>query len=315
MMNVLLVTTWDEDIYLCHEVGAELQRLGVRARLVHDVKPRLKHRLWTLGVPTKVVSMVPLVRFTPPWAEVWQQINYDKIQEYTILERAGLPVPKWAPVYEGKVPDLSGFDPYVVVKPAWGGRGAFVRVMRREKVAYRPFKTKIMGVVSPALVAQEFIYTGPYPISYRVGTVFGEPIYMFRSVAKNLQPPFIGDRFDAQFFSGKSIVATVKGCMRDEEVPEDVIELAQKAHGVFPDIPLLGIDILRDVRSGKLYVGEVNACGRTYQLSLEPSRVSLTEFGIDYDKQFGGIKAVAQGIYRRLSWNGKGNGKANGTIA
>ena len=302
MMNVLLVTDWNEDLFRFSEVVKELQQLGVRARIAHDVTPSLKHRLWTLGIPTKVVSMAPLVRFMPSWGEVWQQKDLDKIQEYRTLERAGIPVPKWAPVYEGQDPDLSGFDPYVVVKPAWGGRGAFVRIMRREKVSYRPLKTEAMGTISHALIAQEYIHTGAWPISYRVGTVFGEPIYTFRSTAKNSQLPFIGSQFDANFFSGRSIVATAQGCGRDEEVPEEVIELARKAHRAFPDIPLLGVDILRDLRSSKLYVTEVNACGRTYQLSEEPSERSLSVFGINLHKQFGGVKAVAKGIHQRLFW-------------
>ena len=302
MINVLLVTDWDEDLFLFSRVSQELQRLGLRTRLAHDVKPRLKHRLWTLGMETKVVSMMPLKKFIPPWAEVWQQKDLDKIQEYRTLERAGISVPKWAPVYEGVEPDLSDFDPYVVVKPAWGGRGAFVRIMRREKVSYRPIKTEAMGTISHALIAQEYIHTGAWPISYRVGTVFGEPIYTFRSTAKNSQLPFIGSQFDANFFSGRSIVATAQGCERDEEVPEEVIELARKAHRAFPDIPLLGVDILRDLRSGKLYVTEVNACGRTYQLSEEPSERNLKDFGINLHKQFGGVKSVAKGIYQRLFW-------------
>lgn len=301
-MNVLLVTVWDKDEFLFSEVARELRRLGVRARLVHDVEPRLKHRLWSLGTSTKVVAMFPLRKFLPSWAEVWQQKKYDKIQEYKALERAGIPVPKWAPVYEAGEPDLEDFPDYVVVKPSWGGRGAYVRVMRREKVRYRPFVTEAMGEVSPALIAQEYVHTGPWPVCYRVGTVFGEPIYAFRSKADGSRMPFLGKKFDAQFFAGRSIVATAQGGSRDENVPEDVVELARRAHQAFPEVPLLGIDIVKDCRTDRLFVVEVNACGRTYQLSEKPSSNNKMSFGIDFHKQFGGVRAVARGIYKRLFW-------------
>lgn len=301
-MNVLLVTDWDQDVFKFSEVAQELRSLGVRASIAHDVEPKIKHRLWTLGKETKIVSMLPLKKFLPSWAEIWQQKNYDKIQEYQLLEQAGIPVPKWAPVYENKTPDLSGFNEYVVVKPALGGRGAFVRIMRRDRVVYIPFATEAMGgVISPALIAQEYIHTGAWPISYRVGTVFGEPIYMFRSMANANRLPFYGSSFDANFFTGRSIVATAKGCSRDQEVPEDIINLARQAHlKAFPNIPLLGFDIVRDIWTHKIFVLEVNACGRTYQLANEDSERNLMEFGLDLNKQFGGMKAVARGIYQRL---------------
>ena len=303
MINVLLVTDWDKDVYKFSEVARELRRLGVRARIAHDVEPQIKHRLWSLGIEMKVISMFPLNKFLPDWAEIWQQQNYNKIQEYEALERIGIPIPKWVPVYDGKKPDLSGFSDYVVVKPALGGRGAFVRILRRDKVNYRPVRTEAMNnKLSPALIAQEYVHTGAWPMSYRVGTVFGEPIYTFRSIAHSARGPFVGFNFDANFFSGKSIVATAKGCIRDEEVPDEVINLASKTHRAFPNIPLLGIDMVRDCRTNTLYVLEVNACGRTYQLGDEPSQRNLCEFGIDLHKQFGGIRAVAKGIYNRLFW-------------
>ena len=301
MMNVLLVTDWAQDRFKFAEVARELRSLGVRARIAHDVEPRLKHRLWTLGKETKIISFMPLSKFLPSWAEIWQQQNYDKVQEYEILGRAGISVPKWVAVYEGQEPDLSDFSEHVVVKPSLGWRGAFVRIMRRSKVRYRPIVTEVMGnKVSPALIAQEYIHTGAWPISYRVTTVFGEPIFMFRSIADSSRLPFYGSTFDANFFVGRSIVATAMGCSRDAEVPEDVIHLARKAHQAFPDIPLLGFDIVRDWKTHQLYVLEVNAFGRTYLLSEEDSKRHLDEFGFDLYKQFGGLKAVTRGIYRRL---------------
>ncbi len=41
----------------------------------------------------------------------------------------------------------------------------------------------------------------------------------------------------------------------------DVIALAERAHGEFPDQPLLGTDIVRDADTGKLWVIECNPRG------------------------------------------------------
>ena len=300
-MNVLLVTEWDKDVFKCGEVVRELRERGFRARIMHDAKPAAKHRLWSLGLPTKVISMFPLKHFLPEWADIWQQMNYTKIEEYQVLERAGIPIPKWVPIYPDEKPDLSDLEDYVVVKPAWSGRGACISVMKKDKVVYHPIRTDAMyGDLSPALIAQEYIHTGAWPTCYRVGTIFGEPYYTLRSTASGSRAPFIGSMFDANFFSGKSIVATARGCVRDDEVPRDVIELAKQAHEAFPDIPILGVDLVRDIRTNQLYVLEVNACGRTYQLDDEYIERNRKEFGIDIIGQFGGIKAVVRGIMNKI---------------
>ncbi len=311
MMNVLLVTDWN-DKFKFNEVARNLRKMGFRARIVHDVEPTAKHRLWTLGMPTKIISMSPLTKFTPKWAEIWQQQNIDKTDEYRLLGNAGIPVPKWVPVYEGKTPDLTGFPEYVVVKPSLGWKGAFVRIMRRDKVCYRAISTELMdGIVSPSLVAQEYIHTGAWPINYRVGTVFGEPTHMFRSTADANRLPFYGDKFDAGFFAGRSVVASAQGCVRDGEVPQDVVDLACEAHlKAFPDFPLLGVDIIRDFQTQKLYVVEVNAFGRTY-MTARDSKHHIETFGFDLNEQFGGIKAVTRGIYNRLMREGSGVKSAN----
>ncbi len=83
-------------------------------------RARLSPRLWTLGFPTTVISMRPLWHFVPTWATVWQQVAYDKIQECELLERAGVLVPAWRPLYKDREADLSGLGEYVVVKDRSG---------------------------------------------------------------------------------------------------------------------------------------------------------------------------------------------------
>ncbi len=312
-MNVLLVTHEFENQHkFLPSVIRELDALGeqfgrrYRARLVHDYTPNLKHKLWALGRPTVVISMVQLRHFFPAWATVWSQQNIDKVAEYKALEQAGIPVPKWTAVYEGNTPDLSGFDDFVVVKPARGGWGALVRIMKRDKVSWRPLKVEKLGVVSEAMVVQTYIHTGPRPMSYRVGSVFGEPIYAWTHTASDSKTPFPEtDVRDERFFAGKSIVATGKGTVYKLGVPDDVLDFARRAHRAFPTIPLLGMDIVRCQATQKLYVLEVNATGDTFHLTSNAGQRIQREMGFDALKQFGGARAVARGMYNRLNeWAG-----------
>ena len=300
-MNVLLVTREDENQWkIFPQVAEELRRIGVRCRLVHEVKPHLKHWVWTLGLPTTIISFLPLRRFVPSWGTIWQQEWLGKIEECRRLEKAGVPVPKWRAVYPDAEPDLAGFSDFVVVKPNRGAYGAHVRIMRRGKVRFRPLSVRGKEP-SEALIAQEYIHTGPWPVSYRVGTVFGEPIYAWRILSDRSREPFDTSKQGSDFFVGKVIVASSKECTFDVDVPEDVIELAKQAHQAFPTIPLLGIDIVREESSGRLFVLEVNSKGWTFHLTSETGRSIQQDSGFDLFPQFGGVKAIARGLYGRLT--------------
>lgn len=310
-MNVLLVIHYGENQQLIlPQVVKELKKRRVRCHLVHDATPQLKHRFWTLGLPTTIISMLPLRKFIPQWATIWKQVWLNKIEECTLLEKAGIPVPKWCPLYPDREPDLSGFSEFVVVKPACGDFGAFVRVMQRDKVMWRSVEVKLRQPNGP-LLAQEYIHTGPWPVSYRVATVFGEPIYALRILADKRRRPFRGVERNSAFFDGKTIVASSKGCTMDLNVPEDVINLGKRAHAAFPTIPLLGSDIVRDLTTGQLYVLEVNAHGWVFHLTSPPGKKIEQDFGVDLSAQFGGASAVARGLYKRLceAENHNGHGK------
>ena len=291
-------------LHLTHEAGGCEPLEDALRRIQRDVEPHLKHKLWTLGQPTTVISMTSLRKFIPSWATIWQQIQYNKIQECLMFKQAGILTPKFKSVSKGIEPDLSEFGEYVIVKPARGGCGAFVRVMRRNKVRWRPVEVdRVKSGINDALIVQEYIHTGPWPVSYRVGTVFGEPIYALHIKAGRMREPFndaLG--LSPKFFEGRTIVASSKGCTMDGNVPEDVIEFARRIHRVFPTIPLLGIDIVREHRTGKLYALEVNSSGWTFHLANEKKERIQNEFGLDLLKQFGGARAIARGIYNRLFW-------------
>ncbi|HEX2063605.1 MAG TPA: hypothetical protein VHE80_04200, partial [Acidimicrobiales bacterium] len=240
------------------------------ARHVHDLAPDVQTAVVEDGpvraatfppafdLPTMTFSPGPLRRFWPPRGPVFHGVSLPKSREYRALEQAGVPVPRWSVVTRDATPDLDGFGPYVVMKPDWSGRGADVRIVRRGRVRWRPPTTEYTRAVSgrePDWIVQEFVYTGTRPVSYRVATLFGEPIWAWAvSAAERL--PELHHRYGFGA-GGMSIVASGKGCVFRLIDDPDILALASAAHQAFPAIPLLGVDVLRDLETGRLYVIEV----------------------------------------------------------
>ena len=144
-------------------------------------------------------------------------------------------------------------------------------------------------------MVQEFIYTGPWPVSYRVATLFGQALWSWRVAASRDRRALRGaDVFaDGPSGGGMSIVSTGAGCRFSLNYEQDVIALAEKAHAAFPDIPLIGVDIIREQPSGKLFLIEANACGQTWHFNGAKGRAIQSSFGFDLESQFDGLRKAA----------------------
>lgn len=269
---------------------------AVQVRVVPDTKADLGLE-WNL--PTLVVSFAPLERMRPVRGHVLQGRHFPKSTEYRRLEGLGLPVPRWAQLNPNAHVSLGGFGPYVVTKPDFGARGADVRIRRTSRVVWLPPRTQLArelgGRFNPTLV-QEFIHTGPWPVSVRVTTLLGEVLWATRIEASHELPALLDP---ASFSSGGyTIVSSGHGCRFSLCFDEDVLALARQVHTAFPDVPLLGVDILRQMGSGALYVIEANSLGFTWHFSSERGVNMQREFGLDLDAQFGGRRRAAQRLAR-----------------
>lgn len=259
-----------------------------------------------LDLPTTTVAPARLLSFRPPHGTVLVGPDLPKDDEYRALELAGLPVPKWALLTRESRPDLDGFGRYVVVKPARSGRGADVRIMRRGRVRWRRPNTEFTLKNNPGdcrWIVQDFVYTGRWPVSYRVATLFGTVLWAWRTEASRDRSP-LHDReaFDTTESSGVSIVASGRGCRFTLCFETDVIALAQRAHAAFPDVPLLGVDVLRDVDSGRLYLIEVNSSGFTWHFSSPVGLGIQADSHFRLEHQFNGRALAAEvlaGVCRR----------------
>jgi len=278
-----------------------------KARDLFKVLPLVTH-------PTLGFSPVSLKKFYLPRGRVFAGQKLTKSQEYEYLEAAGFPVPKWKLIDEDEVPDLSDFSPYVVTKPDNGMRGANVKIKRKTRIRpkansekseqdkAKPVtpegrKTNVGYSVSndSKMLAQEFVYTGLWPVSYRVTTLFGQVIHSFKTEASHERNELPGpDAFGKlPGDKGVSIVASGQGCKMTLNYDEEIIRLGEAVHAAFPDIPLLGVDIVREVPSGKLYILEVNANGYVWHFSSPMGLKFQSDFGFSLESQFNGLRKAA----------------------
>jgi hypothetical protein len=263
---------------------------NVRPFVRYDFPYKYK-RLLMVDRPTFVYSPVPLKMFKPARGVVFQGTSMAKSQECEALIKAGVSVPRYKLVTERDRPDLTDLGAYVVVKPDCGARGALVRVSRSNRVKWSAYETEVSGK-GDRWIAQEFIYTGPWPVNYRVTTLFGKVLWSWKQEADRNRPPLSGPEGFKET-PGLNVVASSKGCMMALNYDPEIIEFAERAHAAFPDVPLLGTDVLRDATTGKLYVLEVNASGWVWHFSSPIGLRAQKEFGFSLERQFDGLRRAA----------------------
>lgn len=221
-----------------------------------------------------------------------------KSEEYAALERIGIPVPKWVLVSRDNPPNLEGLGDYVVSKPDIGGKGAEVKIKRRSRVRWKPPKNERAKRTNQLdMIAQQFVYTGPWPVSYRVTTLFGQVLFAWRVEANLGRRPLDGPNSFGQGGAdggGHSICSSGEGCQFALCHDPEIIALGERAHRAFPDLPVLGIDIVRDANSGQLYVIEVNSCGQVWHFSSHTGLGIQSHAKINFESQFDGIHKAAR---------------------
>ena len=271
----------------------------IRPFVIKD-RPYNIARADVLFQPTLTVATRSLKKYRALRGAVTENRLLLKSQEYEILESAGVPVPKWALVSEqNPKPDLTGFTDYVVTKPDCGGRGAGVKIKRRGRVRWKPPQNdRALKLGENDVIAQDFVYTGNWPISYRVTTLFGKVLFAWKVTAATERRALLGpDRFsDGAGGGGMSICSSGKGCTFELIDDADVLELGRQAHAAFPDYPLLGFDIVREVPSGKLSVLEANTCGQLWHFTSKTGKSIQIDNQIDFIAQFDGYQQAADAL-------------------
>lgn len=294
-------------------IGAEMRRLAPDIRVHHVWKDRFSlgaHGAQLLR-PTLSIMLTRTTRYWPLRGAVARSRTRGKLESYRVLEAAGVPLPRWTVIEPGTRLDPDDWGEWVVVKPARGRRGEGIEIVRSELVAYRPPESYPEGHAGRKgpMLAQRFVYTGPWPNNYRVLTCFGETVFCGHyEMHHELQAPLpgpeaLGDGERRQIVTSPrgpddcSFVST--GTLSFEA---DVIDLAKRIHAALGEVPMVGADILRDARSGELFVAEANQ-GAVWSVG-GPRGHAWQARGLDGYGQFGAIAVAAKAMVeatRRLA--------------
>jgi hypothetical protein len=221
--------------------------------------------------------------------------------EYRRLDAAAIPVPAWTMIEPDTRLDPAMWGPYVVEKPSLGVRGANVRIRKTGRVAYADPSSYPVGHYGreAPMLAQKFVYTGPWPVSFRVITLFGEVLLCYRQTSTTHGQPLAG-RWRFRDTGGINIVSNTKDMKAELADDADIIALAERAHRTaFPECPVLGFDIVRDVETGEVFVLESHPQG-SWLFSGEVGRKIQADNQIDFAGQFGAFEK-ASGILARLA--------------
>jgi hypothetical protein len=130
------------------------------------------------------------------------------------------------------------------------------------------------------------------PVSYRVLTYLGRPAAAIRYEG-TLQRP-LESRFAFGGTGGHNIVATATEARVSLLDDPEILGLAVRVHAAFPDVPTLGVDVIRDWETGKLYVLECNPFGAVWMISTGAGRRMQQQLGIDFAQQFGVVEIIAE---------------------
>jgi hypothetical protein len=264
----------------------------IHTHLLKDRPHRLRRAMLALR-PTLVVGIGPLKHLKPLRGSLAMGIHYTKAEEYRRLDQHSLPVPEWTLESEIDAERLARLGPYVVRKPNLGGRGHEVVIKKASRIRPAPAPAEERD----DRIVQRFVYTGRWPSDYRVLTCFGKCLLCYRSDADRERAPLEGPE-DFRSAGGRSIVAGGRGCILSLRDEKDVIELGERAHRAFPEIPLLGIDIAREERTGKLFILEVNAVGKVWEFRSQHLERMENAIGARLDEQFDGLGLAAQQLAR-----------------
>lgn len=195
-----------------------------------------------------------------------------KLEQQEIFRRNAIPTPAALPFRPGMRLDPAVFGDFVVVKPLDLGATSHggVRLFRRARL-----ETMTEAGLAPddpllrrpgAHMVQRFVASGRRPRAFRVQTFLGRALYCYEMEILAEQPPLTSADAELDRFIVASNAAERSRTLVNDEA---AIRLAEAAHAALPDIPILGIDMIREEGTGELFVLECNAGGNTWHFTSE----------------------------------------------
>ena len=223
--------------------------------------------------PSLIVSQGTLRNFRPERGKIYAGKAVNKAMQAKRLRDHGVTAPHARTFIGNETYTEDEFGPFVMAKITRLGiasGGAGIKLLHTRNIAKYKYDLRMLEEKTGApILIQTFIDTGPYPSTYRVLTLFGETLYIKK---RTLTQAFHLPVLETDIVTDRGMVTNIvrgKGAANTELVCEDDIAmLAKQAAAAFPESPIIGVDIVREAKTGKPYVIEMNI-GNTWHFSSQ----------------------------------------------
>jgi hypothetical protein len=225
------------------------------------------------NIPLLTLYLVNPPDFLPVRGHTLCVKDLGKLDEYTNFVAAGVAIPKVKPYIIGETVDPAEWGDFVVLKPVHSSHAIgnvlvptnwLTQIERNRIPATHPLAS------SPYLL-QQFVDTGSHAMSYRVINFLGQPLVCIswrrtRAIKypDTLDEIFSNESFTSNFKQEKNMFDEREFKIANDE---EVVKFSSQVFNAHPDLPLQGIDIVRDEKSRKLYVLENNSGGNVWTFS------------------------------------------------
>lgn len=230
--------------------------------------------------PSLTISYRVSEGFAPKRGVFYQGRFLNKFAQLERFHQLGIPVPPTLAYQFGRALRRDVWGSHVILKPGRLGLPSGARhtfLMRTERVV--DLAEKLFPPAHPArqgpLLVQRFIDTGEHPANYRVLCLLGEPVLAMEYKLREPRPPL--DAPDEVLLNAP-IASNTDGLYSHALVaPPEILEFARRVAATMPRVPLQGMDIVREVGTGTLYVLENNPGGNTWHFSSKMSEEGRKE--------------------------------------
>lgn len=267
--NLLIVQTAPEQNpsdWIAIKQRIERSAPDIEVRIADNRNRNSATARWQVRRPSLVFSPVRLIDFVPRGGAVYCGHIIGKDEQLRRLSSIGILTPKTATLSSGISFDPTEWGDYVIVKPNNLNSGIGVKLVCTIDLPAR-YK-ELTAIANDQFLIEPYIDHAEdgYPTEYRVLSLFGRALYCVRNRWGNKRPPLseiAADPLGVIASNNKTMGGHVRSICHDPEI----VSLGQCAHLAFPECPVIGVDIIRDIHSGRLYVLEVNPHGAVWHFS------------------------------------------------
>ncbi len=222
--------------------------------------------IWQVQRPSLVFSPVRLFDYVPRGGAVYCGHILGKDEQQRRLSSIGILTPKTATLDSASSFGRKEWGKYVIVKPNNLNSGKGIKLVRTADLSAR--YEELTAIANDRFLVQQYIDHSEdgYPTAYRVLSLFGRALYCVgdRWGNRRLSLAEIADDPLGVIASNNETMGGYRGSMCSDQ---EIVSLGERAHRAFPECPVIGVDIVRESQSGKLYVLEVNPHGAVWHLS------------------------------------------------